>query len=184
MMALDLIKWRGGIAIGTASKRKHEFLYERGYDQLIDYRTEDFHAVLKKQEGLDLVLDPLGGEAWAKGLDLLRGGGRLICFGMSSNATSQERSVLTLMKNMWAVPWLKVNPITLMNENKGVMGVNMGHLWDETERVVGWLGELLKLVESGVVRPHVHATVSFDEAAEGHRILHDRENFGKVLLTP
>lgn len=184
LMALDLLKWRGAVAMGTASAGKHAFLKERGYDQLIDYRTQDFHEVLKKEEGLDLVLDPLGGEAWGKGLDLLRGGGRLICFGMSANAGGQTRSLLSVVQNMWAVPWRRCNPITLMNENRGVMGVNMGHLWHESERLTGWLLELLKLVESGQVRPHVHARVSFDDAAEAHRMLHDRENFGKVLLIP
>ena len=184
LMALDLLKWRGAFAIGTASAGKHALLRERGYDQLIDYRTQDFHSVLKQEEGLDLVLDPLGGDAWAKGLDLLRGGGRLICYGMSANAAGQTRSLLSLARNMWAVPWRQCNPITLMNENRGVMGVNMGHLWGEAERVTGWLVELLKLVEAGHVRPHVHATVGFDQAAEAHRMLHDRENVGKVLLIP
>ena len=184
LMALDLLKWRGAFAIGTASPGKHAFLRERGYDQLIDYRSQDFAAVLADAPGLDLVLDPIGGAYWGKGLDLLRAGGRLICFGMSANATSNTRSVLTVMKNMVAVPWLRTNPVALINDNKGVMGVNMGHMWHESERVAGWLRELLALWEQGVVRPVIHATVPFDQAGEAHRILHDRENQGKVLLIP
>ncbi|MCB9762448.1 MAG: zinc-binding dehydrogenase [Alphaproteobacteria bacterium] len=182
LMALDLLKWRRAYAIGTASSGKHDLLKERGYDQLIDYRKQDFAEALAGEEGLDLILDPIGGEYWAKGLSLLRPGGRLVCFGMSANAASDTRSVLTLLRNMASVPWMKVNPITLMNENKGVMGVNMGHLWDHQARVVGWLHELLGLWAQGVLRPQVHATVPFSNAAEAHRILHDRENFGKVVL--
>jgi len=183
LMALDLLKRRGAYAVGTASPGKHDFLRERGYDELIDYRSQDFEAVLKDQEGLDLILDPVGGESWAKGLRLLRAGGRLICFGFSAGATSNKRSVAALLKGFTAIPWLKVNPITLMNENKGVMGVNMAHLGEEAERVAGWLAALMVCYEEGSIRPKVHATVPFDDAAEAHRIIHDRENIGKVILT-
>jgi NADPH:quinone reductase-like Zn-dependent oxidoreductase len=183
LMALDLIKRRGGHAIGTASPGKHKFLRERGYDELIDYRNHDFEHALAGQPGLDLILDPIGGDSWAKGLRLLRAGGRLICFGMSANATSDTWSPIALVKNITAVPWLKSNPIALINENKGIMGVNMGHMWHEGERVSSWLRALLVLWENDEIRPHIHATVPFDNAAEAHRILHDRENFGKVILT-
>jgi len=81
LMALDLIKRRGATAIGTASAHKHETLYARGYDQLIDYRNEDWTEALADQEGLDLILDAIGGEYWEKGLSSLRAGGRMVCFG-------------------------------------------------------------------------------------------------------
>lgn len=184
LMALDLLKWRGAHAVGTASAGKHAFLLERGYDQVVDYRTQDFYDVLKDDVGFDLVLDPVGGASWAKGLALLRAGGRLICFGMSSNATGQRRSILSLMRNMSAVPWLKINPITLMNDNRGVMGVNMGHMWHERARVGAWTRELVRLWAAGVIRPVVHAKVPFAEAHEAHRMIHERKNFGKVLLIP
>ena len=184
LMALDLIKYRGGYAIGTASAGKHTELRERGFDELIDYTKVDFEQALRGGPGLDLILDPVGGESWAKGLRLLRAGGRLICFGMSSNATGTSRSLLALLRNMWAVPWRSVNPISLMNENHGVMGVNMGHLWEEGPRVRTWLDGLMARWEEGRLRPHVHATVPFSRAAEAHAILHRRENLGKVILVP
>lgn len=184
LMALDLLKHFGAYAIGTASSSKHDFLRARGYDQLIDYRSEDFEAALRGQAGLDLILDPVGGESWEKGLRLLRAGGRLICFGMSSNAISERRSLWALLQNIWAVPWRQINPISLMNQNKGVLGVNMGHLQDDADRVVLWLEQLLGLWQAGVLRPHVHAAVPFSRAAEAHRILHRRENIGKVVLVP
>lgn len=184
LLALDLLKERGATVIGTASKHKHEALYARGYDQLIDYTQEDYEAVLKGQTGLDLVLDPLGGDNWAKGLRLLRPGGRLICFGMSVNAADQKRSLLSVVQNVWAIPWRAANPVSLINQNIGICGVNMGHMWHERERVTGWLDELLQRWSTGVLRPHVHAAVPFAEAAEAHRILHRRENLGKVVLVP
>lgn len=184
LMALDLIKHRGGYAIGTASSGKHAWLRERGFDELIDYTKVDFEDALRGKPGLDIILDPVGGDSWAKGLRLLRAGGRLICFGMSSNATSDRRSLVDLIKNMWAVPWRKVNPISLMNENHGVMGVNMGHLWDEGERVGQWLDGLNARWAEGKLRPHIHAVIPFSQVAEAHGILHRRENVGKVIIVP
>lgn len=182
LAALDLLRWRGAMAIGTASAGKHALLRELGYDELIDYRVEDFEAALSGGPGLDLILDPVGGASWAKGLRLLRPGGRLVCFGFSANATGQQRSLPALLRNVLSVPWLKVNPISLMNENKGVMGVNMGHMWSEADRVAGWMRDLLSLWEEGVLRPRVHAAVPFDDPARAHRILHERANIGKVVL--
>jgi NADPH:quinone reductase-like Zn-dependent oxidoreductase len=184
LAALDLLLWKGAVPVGTASAGKHAFLRERGYEQLVDYRTQDFAEVLADGPGFDLILDPVGGASWAKGLKLLRAGGRLVCFGFSAQATQKTSSIFATLKTVAAVPWLKINPVSLMNENKGVMGVNMGHLWDEAEQVAGWLREVLVLWEQGVIRPQVHATVPFSQAKEAHRILHDRENRGKVILIP
>jgi NADPH:quinone reductase-like Zn-dependent oxidoreductase len=184
LAALDLVKWRGGTAIGTASTGKHAVLRERGFDQLIDYTKVDFAEALKGETGLDLILDPVGGASWAKGLSLLRAGGIIACFGMSSNAVGETRSLLTVVRNLLAVPWLKSNPVALINANKGIVGVNMGHMWHEGERVSGWLAEILALWTQGTIRPLVHAAVPFAEAAEAHAILHRRENLGKVLLIP
>jgi NADPH:quinone reductase-like Zn-dependent oxidoreductase len=184
LMALDLLKARGAHVIGTASASKHAWLRERGVDELIDYRTTDFEEALRGAEGLDLVLDAIGGDAWAKDLRLLRPGGRLVCYGMSANATRTRRSLWDVARNLWAVPWGMANPIGLMNRNHGILGVNMGHLWEEGPRVRRWLDALLVRWQDGRLRPHVHATVPFDRAAEAHAILHRRENLGKVVLVP
>jgi NADPH:quinone reductase-like Zn-dependent oxidoreductase len=184
LAALDLLLRRGAVAIGTASPGKHAFLKERGYHQLIDYRNHDFAQVLAEEPGLDLILDPIGGDYWKKGLGLLRAGGRMVCFGFSATAAGNTRSLVGTLSNLAKVPWTQFNPISLMNNNIGVMGVNMGHMWHESERVTDWLEKLLVLWQQGVLRPHVHATVPFSNAREAHRILHDRENMGKVILTP
>ncbi len=181
LMALDLLKRRGATAIGTASAGKHAFLAERGYDQLIDYRTQDFEAVLREQEGLDLILDAVGGASWGKGMNLLRGGGRLVCFGLSAGTSGQDKDAFAQLKAVAGIPFLRFNPLHLINHNIGVLGVNMNRLWDEGERVAGWLGELMALWEQGVLRPVVHARVPFSDPAEAHRILHARENLGKVV---
>lgn len=183
LMALDLILRRGATAVGTASAGKHERLRELGYSQLIDYRSEDFEEVLGPKS-IDIVLDPIGGESWAKGLRVLKRGGVLGCFGFSAMAQGNRRSMFGALTAGLQVPWLKVNPVALMNANHGVYGVNMGRLWDDVDRVYGWVGDLFELWGQGEIRPRLDTTFGFDQAAEAHQYLHDRKNFGKVLLIP
>lgn len=184
LACLDLIRARGAIAVGTASPSKHAVLEERGFSALVDSRSASLEADLAAYGPYDLVLDPVGGASWAMGLRLLRPGGRLICFGMSANADGESRSLLTVVRNLLSVPWLQTNPIALINENKGIFGVNMGHMWDEHARMTAWLRELCELWRVGKLRPVVHAAIPFDRAAEAHQILHDRKNLGKLVLVP
>lgn len=184
LMACDLLKYRGATAVGTASKRKHAFLVEWGYDQLIDYRSEDYVEQLKDGPKFDLILDPLGGDHWKKGLSLLSAGGKIACFGMSVNAMGRVGNKLSMLRNILKIPWWSMSPPSLINNNLGVLGVNMGRMWNETARLGAWLASLVELFEAGKVRSHVHASVPFSEAAQAHELLHSRENIGKVVLVP
>ena len=75
------------------------------------------------------------------------------------------------------------NPVGLMNGNKGVFGVNMGHMWHETEMVSRWIGEIVAGLQAGLVRPYVDKTFPFEQAAEAHAFIEGRGNMGKVILT-
>lgn len=188
LAAIDLCALTGGVeTFGTASASKHEFVRARGLTHPIDYHSQDYEREVMRLtggRGVDLILDPIGGDSWRKGLRLLRSTGRLVCFGMSSANTSKERSIIGGLKAIAQIPWLKVNPITLMNENKGVLGVNLGHMWDEVERLSGWLDQLLVWWAEGKVRPHVDRAFPFAEAAAAHSYIQERRNVGKVLLVP
>lgn len=185
--ATQLAKNIGATVIGTASKGKHEFLRGIGVDHLIDYTTEDFE--LRGREitggrGVELIVDAVGGDSFKKGYRLLAPTGRLGMFGMSSAATGKQRSIVSLLRTVASMPWLQFTPVSLIDKNKGVFGVNLGHLWGEVTRIRGWAEDLLDLWSKGVVRPHVDKTFPFAEAAAAHHYIQDRRNLGKVLLTP
>ena len=180
----DLGAVYGAELIGTASPGKHDYVRERGYAHAVDYRNRDFVAEVMRLtdgEGVDLVLDPIGGRHWARSFEVLAPSGRIVLYGVSSLT---EGGRLAFLKLALGVPWLKFNPVRLINANQGVLGVNLGHLWGARERVAEWARTLLALYERGALRPHVDAVVPFAEAAEAHRLLEDRENRGKVLLKP
>jgi NADPH:quinone reductase-like Zn-dependent oxidoreductase len=133
---------------------------------------------------VELVLDAVGGDSFKKSFRALAPSGRLGMFGISSAATGKTPSRLSLLRTVATMPWLQFNPVSLMNQNKGAFGVNLGHLWDEAERVNGWLEALLELQREGVIRPVIAARFPFESAAEAHHYIQDRKNLGKVLLVP
>ena len=182
LMLLQLCKHRGAFVAGTASSAKHLALQELGIDQVIDYRAADFYEVLKNEPGFDLALDPIGGESWRKSMDLLRSGGKLVCYGFADAITGPKRRWGAVFNALRKVPWAQFQPFALQPRNIGVFGMEMQHLWHERERIAGWLEQSVALVEQGVMVPRIHAQVPFSNASEAHRILHDRENFGKVVL--
>ncbi len=185
--ATQIAKHIGATVIGTASASKHAELRRLGVDHLIDYRTEDFEARTRQivdGRGVELILDAVGGGSFKKGFRLLCPTGRLAMFGVSSAATAKERSIVSVLRTFAGMPWFQFTPISLINANKGVFGVNLGHLWREIERIRGWADQLLDLWKQGIVRPQISRTFRFDEAAAAHHYIQDRRNIGKVLLVP
>ena len=185
--ATQIAKHIGAQVIGTASTAKHAQLRALGADHLIDYRSEDFEARTREimaGRGVELVLDAVGGASFKKGYRLLAPTGRLGMFGISSAATGKERSIVSMLQTVASMPWFQFTPVALINHNKGVFGVNLGHLWNEFERIRGWSDSLLDLWSQGVVRPQIARTFGFEEAAAAHHYIQDRKNIGKVLLVP
>lgn len=187
LAALDLCRMLGAETFGTASAGKHAFLREHGLDHPIDYRSQDFSDEVRRLtegRGVQLILDPVGGDSWRKGWELLAPTGRLIMFGFSSMARDEKQSLRRVVESLLRTPWFKFNPLNLMNSNKGIIGVNLGHLWDETEMLRGWVDEILLWYGQGYIRPHVDRVFSFSEAADAHAYIEARRNVGKVLLAP
>lgn len=181
--ALQICRWKQARVIGTASPGKHARLRELGVEHVVDYRSEDYEQVVRERVGdVDIVLDAVGGSSFRKGYRLLAPMGRMFMFGVSSFAPGKTRSMLSALRGLLSMPSFR--PVTLMNDNRGVFGVNLGHLWDRAAQLQGMLEQILALVHEGVLDPVVDRTFSFEDAAEAHAWLQARKNFGKVLLVP
>jgi NADPH:quinone reductase-like Zn-dependent oxidoreductase len=184
--AIQLARTVPGVTVfGTASAAKHAAIREEGCDHSIDYRGQDYAAEVRRLtagRGVDMVLDALGGDDWKKGYALLRPAGLLVTFGFANMAPGPHRSLLHVAKQFLSIP--RFSPLKLMEDNRGVAGINMGHLWGEPEMVLGEIDALLSLFREGRIRPRIDSTFPFREAARAHQRLHDRENVGKVLLVP
>jgi NADPH:quinone reductase-like Zn-dependent oxidoreductase len=178
--AIQLAKAAGAIVHGTASPGKHDRLAALGIDQAIDYRRKGWWSGLQPY---DLVLDALGGTSVRRSFALLRPGGRLVAYGLSSLQQGEKRSLRRAAPQ--ALPMLRgFNLLTQMEQSKTVIGLNMLRLWDDRGTLEPWITPLSESLANGTAAPLVHAAVPFADAPEAHRILAARENIGKVVLVP
>ncbi|HVI75136.1 MAG TPA: medium chain dehydrogenase/reductase family protein [Anaeromyxobacteraceae bacterium] len=186
LAALQLCRTVEGVeTFGTASASKHGAVREQGCQHPIDYRTQDYEAEVRRLtggRGVDVVLDPLGGKDWRKGYRLLRPAGRLVAYGFANLASGEKRDYLRLAQEMVQVPIH--TPLGLMNDNRAVAGVNIGHLWGEVEMLSEELSTIVALYQRGAIKPHVDVSFPFARAADAHRHIQSRRNVGKVVLVP
>jgi synaptic vesicle membrane protein VAT-1 len=185
LAAIDIAKHIGATIFGTASPGKHEFLRERGLDHAIDYRNQDWLPVLKELtsgRGVELVIDPIGGSHWKKSYAALRTTGRLGMFGVSTASANGLKGKFKLLKAAAQMP--RFHPLGLLNKNRGVFGLNLGHMWHEPEKVAEWVQAIMAGVSEGWIRPHVDKAFPFEQAGAAHSYLEGRKNIGKVVLVP
>jgi NADPH:quinone reductase-like Zn-dependent oxidoreductase len=74
-------------------------------------------------------------------------------------------------------------PLSLMNHNRGVFGLNLGRLWTEAAKLQALMSLLITEWDTGRLHPIIARTFPLTDAAAAHRFLHDRQNIGKVVLT-
>ena len=89
---------------------------------------------------------------------------------------------MALKTPLATMPWWK--SIGMMNENKGVFGLNMLSWWDREESLSRVIDPLLPQLGRGELRPVVAETFPFDQAPDAHRFIAERRNIGKVVLVP
>lgn len=186
LAALRLAKNLGAVTIGTASTKKHARLAAMGLDHAIDYRTQDFEREVLRitgGRGVDVALDAHGGSSMRKSYRCLAPLGRLFCFGLASgNAASRKEAWRTLPRALLTTPVF--HPLGLMNANRGVFGINVGHLWGEVELLEATLAELSAMWAAGEIEPVIDSTFPFADAGAAHQQLDRALNFGKVVLVP
>src|SRR5829696_269913 len=188
--ATQIARSREAEIFGTASASKHDAIRAQGVDHPIDYRTQDFEEEVRRitgGEGVDLIMDATGPTNFRKGYRLLRQGGKLIMYGASELSTGQGRSIPTVARNLLrmplaTIPWWK--SLSIMNENKGVFGLNM-LTWQDTEGLDRVLEPLSAELDSGdFIDPVVAEAFPFERAGEAHMFIAERRNIGKVVLVP
>jgi NADPH:quinone reductase-like Zn-dependent oxidoreductase len=180
----------GAEIFGTASPGKHDAIRAQGVDHAIDYRNQDFEAEVMRitgGEGVDLIMDALGPTSFRKDYRLLRSGGRLIMYGLSENSDNGVRNIPATLKSLAkmplaTMPWWK--SLMIMNENKGVFGLNMLSWWEREGNLDRVTEPLLADLEAGRLEPVVAEAFPFERAGEAHEFIAQRRNVGKVVLFP
>jgi len=188
--AAQIARNAGAEVFGTASPGKHEAIRAQGVTHAIDYRSQDFEAEVMRitgGEGVDLIMDALGPTSFRKDYRLLRSGGRLVMYGLSENSDAGVRNIPATLKSLLkmplaTMPWWK--SLMVMNENKGVFGLNMLSWWDREGNLDRVTEPLMADLEAGLLEPVVAEAFPFDRAGEAHEFIAQRRNVGKVVLFP
>jgi synaptic vesicle membrane protein VAT-1 len=183
LAAVQMAKGAGAVVFGTAgSAEKVAFLKVFGVDHPIDYQAEDFVEAVRKitdGEGVDVILDSIGGQMLARDLRVLRPGGRIVSLGL---AAAMGKSRALMLRELMSAP--RLQPIKLLETSRGFFGVNVLRLFDHRPALGSvLLRNAFDLVETGKARPVIAGVVPLERASEAHHLLQERSTIGKVLLS-
>ncbi|MEP7041556.1 MAG: NAD(P)H-quinone oxidoreductase [Dokdonella sp.] len=169
-IAIQLAHAFGARVFATAgSAEKCAVCVELGAERAIDYHHEDFVAAVREAtggRGIDLILDMVGGDYLARNLDALAVEGRL-----ASIATQHGREA-TLDITRMMVKRLHLSGSTLRPRSSA----------DKARIADGLRREVWPLLDSGRVRPRIHARFALAAAADAHRMMEAGKHIGKLVL--
>jgi putative PIG3 family NAD(P)H quinone oxidoreductase len=167
VMAIQMAKAAGAKVIATArGEAKAKQALTLGADVAIDAERDDFEAVATDQGGIDVVLDMVGGGYFAKNIETLRTGGRLVWIAARGGGTV-ELPIFKVMQKRLVLTGSTLRPRDADEKAR---------LAKEVERVV-W-----PWIEAGKVRPVMDRTFPLERAGEAHLHLETGSHVGKVVL--
>ena len=168
--AIQLAHARGSRVFATAGSAEKCAACERlGAERAVNYREADFVAVIRELtagRGVDVVLDMVGGDYFQRNIDALGLEGRLVEIA-TLHGVKAELNIQTIMQRRLTITGstLRARPVA----DKGAIAAALRqHVWP--------------LLESGAVKPIVHATFPLRDAAEAHRVMESSAHIGKLLL--
>ncbi len=161
--AVQIAKMIGCEVFAAASSPdKLARLQRLGADHLVNYIEHvEFHRYVRSVtdgEGVDVVVNFTGGESWVRSLKSLKHGGRILTCGATAGFDPP-----TDIRYIW----------------RKEIDIRGSDGWRRQD-----LTDLLIAVQQGKIIPVIGAALPLEETAEGHRLLEEREVFGKVIITP
>ncbi|HJN32057.1 MAG: zinc-binding dehydrogenase [Candidatus Poseidoniia archaeon] len=147
------------VAGGSEKKAKAEDL---GASFVVDYKANpDWHKELFPaigRKGYDIVVDNVGKPTWSRSIKLAGIGGRIVTVGNTKG------------------PIAETDIRYIFSKQLSILGSTMGSHSD--------FAELLKLLESGSIKPVIDCEIPLSDGAKGHQILEEGTMFGKVVIVP
>ncbi|MGY3087062.1 NADPH2:quinone reductase [Hymenobacter sp. UYAg731] len=164
--AIQLAKALGSrVAITAGDEAKCDACRQLGADWAINYKTQDFEEVLKA-EGVDVILDMVGGDYIAKNLRLLKDDGRLV-FVNAMQGGKGEFNALEVMRRRLSITGSTLRPRSA--DFKAALAAAVEeHVWP--------------LIAAGKFRPVIYETFPLTDAAEAHKLMESSAHIGKIVL--
>ncbi len=169
--AIQLAKAFGSRVFTTAgSADKCRACEELGADRAIDYKTEDFAAVIQKEtggRGVDVVLDMVGGDYIARDIGIMAPDGRHVSIAFLQG------------------PKVSINMFPVMTKRLTLTGSTLrARSVEEKGRIAAALrGKVWPLLEGGTVKPVIHKVFTLEQASEAHALMESSAHIGKIVMT-
>ena len=168
--AIQLLKAAGGRIVVTAgSAQKCARCLDLGADVAVNYNEGDFVEACKQAtdgQGVDVVLDSIGGPYLAQNLTALATGGRLVVIGLMGGAKAEINLGLLLARRLQVIgSTLRARPLA-----------------QKAAIVAGFLERFGVGLAAGEIAPVVDRVLPLAAAGEAHRVVQASEHFGKVVL--
>jgi putative PIG3 family NAD(P)H quinone oxidoreductase len=168
--AIQLASAFGAVAFATAGSDDKCAACERLGARAINYRTTDFVQAIRElteNQGVNVILDIIGGEYFGRNMECLAKDGRLVQIGLQGGMKA-EINLSVLMQRRATLTGSTLRPRTV--QEKGAIARDLEvHVWP--------------LLAAGTVKPLVHSVFPLERAADAHRALESGNVIGKVVLT-
>jgi NADPH:quinone reductase len=168
--AIQLAHARGSQVFATAGSAEKCAACERlGAERAINYRESDFVAAIKDAtngRGVDLILDIVGGDYLPRNIEALALDGRLVQVGLLGGYKAQLNLIALMQRRVTLTgSTLRARSVA---EKGAIAAALRQHVWP--------------LLESGAVKPVIHATFPLRSAVDAHRVMDSRAHIGKLVL--
>lgn len=160
-----------GMTVYATVGQDEKIVALRPYATAINYKTDDFAekiGQLTNDEGVDVILDIVGGPYFKRNLGLLKKDGRLVIIGFMGGRIAHEVDIQTLMLKRATVTGSTMRGRTAA-EKQQIAEALRRHVWP--------------LLEAGKCKPLIYASYPMAEIAEAHACLDSGQHLGKVVIT-
>jgi NADPH2:quinone reductase len=181
---VQIAKNKGCKVYGTCgSDEKVAFLKTIGVDVAINYNTENWVEIIKKEsKPLDVIFDSLGGKGVAQGIKLLGSGGRMVGYGAANMSGKGTKNMLNVIGT--AAGFGLYSPIEFLTTSKALIGINMLRIADNQPHIIKrCLEAVVAMHTAGAIKPHIGGVFAAADIAKAHELLGGRGSIGKVICT-
>lgn len=168
--AIQIARVLGARVFVTAgTDEKCQACRDLGAEVAINYRTEDFQAVVKERSegrGVDVILDMVGGDYIQRNIDSLAPNGRIVFIAFLKGIKAEVNFLPVMLKRLTITgATLRVRSV----EEKADIAKSLRRfIWPQ--------------IEAGRIKPVIHATFPLAQASEAHRLMESGVHIGKIVL--
>jgi len=157
------------VAVTAGAQNKLDLCTELGAEITINYRDEDFVAIVRNEGGADVIFDIMGAKYLDRNIDALGNEGRLVIIGMQGGVKAELNIAKLLVKRAGVIATaLRSRPVSGPGSKSEIVTEVVANVWP--------------MVADGQVRPIIGAEFPIEQARAAHQLLESGEVSGKIVL--